>query len=308
VAAVLAVAGAGTALAWPYRGDDKKADVEVKGAKAKPADDDLTKLQGKWKVTRIVSNEIGEAPAEALDGMEWEFVGTKIRGKNPGQEVQEMGSFTLDSSKPLKHIDMTGFDAGKGKDRTMPGIYELKSDTLTVCVGDDGTRPTEFKAEKGGKTGLIVLQRVEPKADEKKAAQEKVRKQLEAFQTEFDALQGEWKITTAEFADDVGKGKRTEALNLTGFVIAGTEVKCQGEQAAFLMAFDATASPKQLNLTTTVGPKMAKGKLLPGIYELKDGKLMIAFGEPALTDKGRPTEFKADKEKRVTMWVLEKKK
>src|SRR5262245_45971869 len=54
----------------------------------------------------------------------------------------------LDTGKTPKAIDLTGTRRFLPGARFL-GIYKLDGDELTLCVGDGGRRPTEFKANPG---------------------------------------------------------------------------------------------------------------------------------------------------------------
>lgn len=312
VFALLVLGGVGTAMAWQAQRDDKN--VEVKGAKAKPEDDQKA-LQGKWKPAKIVSKE-GEAPAEELKGMSWEIEGDKIFVVDkPGEDRKEEMSFALDPSKSPKHIDLTaltGPAAVKGK--AMRGIYELKDGKLTIClrppeIADEG-RPTEFKADKDSRAAMIVLEKEEVKKPASSVDLDKRKVEMETFQSEYERFQGEWNLAAVEYADGV-QDKATDVPN-GGFTVNGHEAKLRiisngkEDMGVFVISFDPMVTPKQINLTVIDGPKAVKGKVMPGINELKGSKLTIAVGELGMSDKTRPTQFKADKEKRVNVFVLDR--
>jgi uncharacterized protein (TIGR03067 family) len=50
----------------------------------------------------------------------------------------------IDATKKPKEIELV---VGKGK--AFLGIYKLEGETLTLCIGDQKTRPTEFESKKG---------------------------------------------------------------------------------------------------------------------------------------------------------------
>src|SRR5947209_17687401 len=144
VASVLALAAPG----------DKKEDP-VKG--------ELAKLQGDWDVVRAEGG--GKAPADAatrpnraaIKGDQLRL----IRTSGGKEEVKGPLTLGLDPAPAAKHIDMTDPSAPKDRRLTL-GIYELKGDTLTLCVGDPPRtkgRPSKFSGE-GGYT-LLVLRRVQ---------------------------------------------------------------------------------------------------------------------------------------------------
>jgi hypothetical protein len=66
-------------------------------------------------------------------------------------------------------------------------------------------------------------------------------------------------------------------------VKAGDEVKSRGT-----FKVDATKSPATIDLVVSEGP--LAGKTLPGIYELKDGRMTISL---AMTGEARPDDLTA---------------
>jgi uncharacterized protein (TIGR03067 family) len=71
---------------------------------------------------------------------------------------------------------------------------------------------------------------------------------------------------------------------------------------------DPKKSPKHFDFTAGDGPPFApqvRGKLVPGIYELKGDELKICSTVP---DKERPTEFAANAERQCVLLVLKRKK
>ncbi len=291
---------------------EPKKDEKPKAGKAKPADDELKKFGGKWRVVRI-ANPRGEAPEDELKGMNWEITGNKIVGRDTADEKGKEGLFLIDPKKEPKQIDLT-MPGGNGP-QVLPGVYEFKDGRLRISVAEPGgDRPTTF--EVNPKTGgLIELEKNEPKKDDKpKADPEKGKKEREAFAAEQQQFQGEWKVVKAE-VNGTAIAPQDEALKEMGFVIRGSEVRLsryqhkdeEKDKDMMLMAFDATASPKQINLTAVIAPQMLKGKFTAGIYEFKDGKLTLCLaGLPELSDKNRPAEFKSVKGKDVALVVLEK--
>lgn len=109
-------------------------------------------IAGKWK---IVSFETPEGKKDDLADATLEF---DKDGKNmtfsKGNETKK-GTFTLNPAGKPKEIDISPSDENK----TFDGIYELKKDSLKIClnVGNDG-RPNEF-AVKDKKYVLISLER-----------------------------------------------------------------------------------------------------------------------------------------------------
>ena len=77
-------------------------------------------------------------------------------------EVRRHGITTLDPTRNPKAINTWDQD-GPYDDRTVPGIYELKGDSLKLCFARPGDqRPTEFTTKKGTGFLLVVYERKKP--------------------------------------------------------------------------------------------------------------------------------------------------
>jgi uncharacterized protein (TIGR03067 family) len=138
---LLAVAVA-LALSSPSPGDDAK--------------DDGKKMQGTWLPK---SGELGGKPFpdETLKTIKLVLKEDKYTA-TVGSEPDK-GTFKLDPSAKPKAIDITGTE-GPNKGKTIPAIYELTDDTLTVCYNLGGKdRPTEFKTKAGTQLFLVTYKR-----------------------------------------------------------------------------------------------------------------------------------------------------
>src|SRR5207302_798385 len=114
--------------------------------------DALKKLEGRWKVK---SAEKGGKPAPPgfTEAVTFIFSGDKLtlHFKEGGKEDKKVSKLKLDAAKKPGHFDVTPTD-GPEKDKTMPGIYELKGNTLKLCVNDGGTeRPATFASPEGSR-------------------------------------------------------------------------------------------------------------------------------------------------------------
>jgi uncharacterized protein (TIGR03067 family) len=109
---------------------------------ADEAKGDLKKMEGTWQATLYIA-----------DGKKWsdrELKTMKLIVKGAGEnelvlgEEKFHGTYKLDESASPKTIDIT-LTSGPDKGKKKLGIYELKGDTLRLCVGPlGGKRPAEF--------------------------------------------------------------------------------------------------------------------------------------------------------------------
>lgn len=121
--------------------------------KEQKSDEEL--LVGTWTGE---SGELGgeKVPEEKIQAFALTFAAegklTLKTPKEPGKEGQ--GTFTLDSTKNPRHIDLMV------EQEEVRGIYKIEGDTLTLCmVRKQEERPTEFFSQVGTKQALIVLKR-----------------------------------------------------------------------------------------------------------------------------------------------------
>ena len=114
---------------------------------------DLEKLQGTWT---LVSMEVeGQAaPPKAIEGQSAVYEGDAVTLMD-GETVRRRGIVTLEPTRRPAAINTWDQD-GPREDRTTPGIYELKGQTLKLCFArPDDRRPDEFATGRG--TGYILL-------------------------------------------------------------------------------------------------------------------------------------------------------
>jgi uncharacterized protein (TIGR03067 family) len=125
-------------------------------------DPDLAKLEGTWKVLRLTADGV-ESPREEVQKGRYVIRGNELSAPEPGNPENKM-SFTIDSSKSPKEIDITVLE-GKAKGKKFQCIYKLEGDRLTICAPQgkqesvDLTRPEGFDG--GQSKSLVVLERIE---------------------------------------------------------------------------------------------------------------------------------------------------
>jgi uncharacterized protein (TIGR03067 family) len=115
---------------------------------------DLDGIQGTW---RMVSRE-KDGKADAADAIKDVLMtneGNKFSFKGSASGAGAMkGTLRLDASKKPKTMDRMPSD-GPQKGKTLPGIYSLEGDKLTICVALTGKeRPKEFATT--AKSGRVL--------------------------------------------------------------------------------------------------------------------------------------------------------
>lgn len=128
-------------------------------AQENAAEQEIKKLQGTWLRTSFSADgkteQDGDRPAEKQVKL---VIKDKLFHDTP---------FTLDVTKNPRHIDLKETDA-KGKESTLPGIYELKGDVLKICLpfpfegktDQLHKRPTSFITKAGENHVVEVYRRV----------------------------------------------------------------------------------------------------------------------------------------------------
>jgi uncharacterized protein (TIGR03067 family) len=118
---------------------------------AAPKDEE--KILGTWAI--VSCEEGGQKPPEGAM-----IIGAKViiaaDGKMTAKQGEKEQEFTykLGPAKKPKEISLTN-----DKGVTLPGIYKLEGDTLTVCFDRGGDQPTEFVSKEGTTVVLTVLKR-----------------------------------------------------------------------------------------------------------------------------------------------------
>jgi len=135
-------------------GADTQKDEKIK--------DETNKLQGSWRIVSA-DREGQKAPEDEIKKYTIIIKGDKFaahRTENatkPEEKIYEM-SFTLDPTKNPHWMDVTYTD-GERKGESSQGIYEVKDDTLTICMSRGTSRPMEFETKPESQRHLMVLKR-----------------------------------------------------------------------------------------------------------------------------------------------------
>jgi uncharacterized protein (TIGR03067 family) len=130
--------------------------------KGKPKD--LDQLKGTWTA---VSLERGreKLPDDTLKelNMQLVFAGDKYMERIQGK-VNEEGTIKVDASKKPATIDLD-IRTGRDKGKLQLGIFEVKGDTLRLCLAEPGgkERPTAFASPEGKTDANVVFKRTKDK-------------------------------------------------------------------------------------------------------------------------------------------------
>jgi uncharacterized protein (TIGR03067 family) len=114
-------------------------------------------LDGTWSMVSILAGG-KPAPGDEVKAIQLIFKGTKLTLSVLGKEQE--GSVKIDATKKPKEIDIKGLGPREAR-----GIYRIEQDTLTICFGDKGERPTKFESKPESRTVLMVLKRGAVKVD-----------------------------------------------------------------------------------------------------------------------------------------------
>lgn len=115
-------------------------------------DSDPKPLAGTWSIHAALLG--GRDHLEDYQGMTLAVDGNKyVVGFGT---VKDEGTLTVGTTKEHKTIDLKTKPDGLFKGRTMPGIYKIDGDKLTICVNTEKSdRPTKYEAPE--KTPLMLL-------------------------------------------------------------------------------------------------------------------------------------------------------
>jgi uncharacterized protein (TIGR03067 family) len=117
---------------------------------------DLKAFQGTWVLAEATL--AGRDHSDDFKAMKLTVTGEKYE-VGFGM-VSDKGTIKLDSAKKPKLIDLTTTKEGAFKGHTLPGIYELKDDTIVLCLEAEKTdRPTKFEAPEKTRIMLFTFKR-----------------------------------------------------------------------------------------------------------------------------------------------------
>lgn len=120
------------------------------------ADEKPTPLEGKWVIESLVRD--GKDQSGMYKGGTRVNTGTKYKMVPPGGSAVQTaeGGFSIDATKTPATIDL---QPGKGtyEGKTLPGIYKVEGDTLTIAFAEPGKeRPKAFESTAGSGVVLVL--------------------------------------------------------------------------------------------------------------------------------------------------------
>ncbi len=119
-------------------------------------DKELQRLEGKWQFVSITSDG-KDVPKDLVKVARLTISGKRFTLRTNTES--HTGIINLDPAVYPKTIDVT-YNSGPERGKKALGIYELKGDTLKVCMGVVGAkRPTEFASKSQSGHVLEVLKR-----------------------------------------------------------------------------------------------------------------------------------------------------
>jgi RNA polymerase sigma factor (sigma-70 family) len=130
---------------------------------------DKDKLQGTWLLVSAIVEGEDRAGGVKKEGHKRTFKGDEFTIEKAGQPgSQAKVQYKIDPNKKPKTMDLIP-GAGPDKGKTVPAIYKIEDDTLTICEGDVGKdRPTEFSSTAENGWILLVFERERQKDKEER--------------------------------------------------------------------------------------------------------------------------------------------
>jgi RNA polymerase sigma factor (sigma-70 family) len=243
------------------------APTQTVAQKADEAAADRDRLQGTWI---LLTHARGGQPArEENVNRKMVFAGNKVTIYSPRKD--KVYTFRLHPAEAPKQIDFSRPE----QDTTVMGIYRLKGDTLTLCLGEK-RRPTAFATEEGTPDELLTLQRevvAAPGGNDADLAA--------ALKKENETLRRELQVTRAELERALAQLTRMRALaeeQLRQALQAEDEARRQADQAkARAPAQQQSANSLKMIALAMHNYHDAYGHLPPAAISSKNGKPLLSW-------------------------------
>ncbi len=262
--------------------------LDARAADEAAAKDEQAKLEGVWSFSSVkVNGQLQPSAGHPSDRMIFEKDGRFTVMQRPGVTH---GTFKLNPGHSPKQYD-AHLETGRLNGVSVPAVYELTGDTLTICMPLVGSeRPTAVESKENDGHLFEVFKR----------EHETVKDAL--ITAGRRELTGSWQAET--YALD-GKQAPADELKKVQLVFdAEGNTKALNDGKVFIASstkIDPSAKPNTIDITFTGG--QGKGGTALGIYKLEDNVLTICRSVP---DKPRPTEFSSNPGSGVTLMTYKK--
>lgn len=119
----------------------------------------LEQWQGHWQIAALTINGKA-APREKIENARIIIEGDKMTVKAPTGEVTRAFEIQLTPTKKPPVLTTKAL-LGDFKGKVQTGIYELKGDTLRICISNrpEGQPPTAFSSQEGSDHVLLLLKK-----------------------------------------------------------------------------------------------------------------------------------------------------
>lgn len=245
----------------------------------------------------VADNSAPKPEMEHLAGV-WSFSQVKVDGKAqpPGHQADRMiiqkdgryavvqrrgithGTVKVDAAHSPKHYDVL-IGNGPMKGLSVPAIYDVSGDTLTICMPLGGNeRPATLESKVGDHLLFEVFKREQQ--DVKEALVAAGRRELT----------GMWQ--SVSYALDGKKASDDDMKKVQLVFDAEGNTKALNDGKLFIASstkIDPMANPATIDITFTGGE--GKGGTALGIYKIDGDVLTICRSAPG---KARPTEFTSE--------------
>lgn len=226
----------------------------------------LGRLAGTWEVESAMDGG-RVVKLDEKDEVSFNFQGKRLFFLD--NKKLKQSQISLNPAATPMAIDITD----ENRRVEMPGIFEwTENGKLRICFNESPKmtpgRPTKFASEAGEPHDILVtLRRIE----------------TTSLRQDAQRMQGLWKVTRAARAGMDHTGEHSEVLIANDHLVF---IAADGDVELLSFTVAPRATPKRIDVKEDGVP-------VPGIYELKDGKLRICLNDKS-AEFQRPTKFASE--------------
>jgi uncharacterized protein (TIGR03067 family) len=121
---------------------------------------ELGKLQGTWEITEITDSG-RPVPEDKFKGATFVFRKDTLTMIGPDGKKEGEYGIRVDFPQQPQAMDLVGPGSKYMKEEITPAVYELKGDTMRICIPRRGAprRPTAFESPPRSGMNLVTLKR-----------------------------------------------------------------------------------------------------------------------------------------------------